>query len=487
MAKFRRVANDEEDGQSAAGTNLRTEASLFCNLAAPNVITQIFSFLLWMENSMYVGQMLGTTELAAVSLGNLTGNLTGLSLILGMMSALDTLAPQSMGSKQYAEVGVLVQRATWLCMSMLPPCLLFWWNMETILLFLNQPAGASALAGQFLRVFCFGLPPLVCFEVSRRFLGCQNITWPFCVITGVTALGAHPFFLWFFITYCGFGFIGTPMAIVSSQWWMLLLTIAYIYFWQPHNPATWTGFSSRQALEWRGVCRFLQLGLPGVLSMSEWWYWEVLCFMAGQFGTEALAAHTIAYNLIPLTFMVPLGVSIGCSTRVGTLLGEGDVATAKLVSRWSVGIGFTLIVIDAYLILLGRSSLIALFTDDVEVVKNCTLIWPWMCIFIVFDNGWGVHRGILLGLGLQNRMSWAIGLTLWLFGLPMMYYVAFTLHKGLLGLWMCMPVCTLHYRLYTIHSYTHTHAPHTHTPYRWRMCSSTSPSSSGTPPLTGRR
>jgi MATE family multidrug resistance protein len=279
--KFSRLAadEDEDDPRASAGKqiNFRAEASLFCNLAAPNVITQIFSFMLWMENSMYVGRTLGTVQLAAVSLGNLTGNLTGLSLIFGMLSALDTLAPQAIGSKQYGEVGMLVQRATWLCMAMCPPCFFIWWNMETILLFLQQPPEASALAGQFLRAYCPGLPPLICFEVSRRFLGCQNITWPFCFITGVTAIVVHPFLLWFYITYCSFGFIGTAMAIVTSQWWMLASTVAYIKFGKPHNPATWVGMQTSKALEWKGVCRFLRLGIPGVLSMSEWWYVDSRC------------------------------------------------------------------------------------------------------------------------------------------------------------------------------------------------------------------
>ena len=74
------VADDDDDGSDGGQQppqrkeiNFKAEASLFCNLAAPNVIIQVFSFALWMENSMYVGRMLGTVELAAVSLGNLTG------------------------------------------------------------------------------------------------------------------------------------------------------------------------------------------------------------------------------------------------------------------------------------------------------------------------------------------------------------------------------------------------------------------------------
>ena len=116
--KFRRIAaEDDEDGDASHSNPPRrknidfaAEARLFFNLAAPNVLIQVFGFMLWMENSMYVGRTLGTTELAAVSLGNMCGNLTGLSLIFGMLSAMDTLAPQAVGSKRFAEVGVLEWR-----------------------------------------------------------------------------------------------------------------------------------------------------------------------------------------------------------------------------------------------------------------------------------------------------------------------------------------------------------------------------------------
>jgi len=56
--------------------------------------------------------------------------------------------------------------------------------------------------------------------------------------------------------------------------------------------------------------------------MSEWWFWEAVCFEAGQLGAVPLAAHAIAYNMIPVLFMVPHGIGIGASTRVAVMLGE---------------------------------------------------------------------------------------------------------------------------------------------------------------------
>ena len=53
--------------------------------------------------------MLGTDALTGVALGNLAGNLTGFTLIYGMLSAMETLAPQAFGAGRFDEVGLLAQ------------------------------------------------------------------------------------------------------------------------------------------------------------------------------------------------------------------------------------------------------------------------------------------------------------------------------------------------------------------------------------------
>ena len=37
------------------------------------------------------------------------------------------------------------------------------------------------------------------------------------------------------------------------------------------------------------------------------------------------------------------------------------------------------------------------------VRAKCAELWPFLCMFIVLDSFWAVHRGILLALGLQFR------------------------------------------------------------------------------------
>ena len=68
----------------------------------------------------------------------------------------------------------------------------------------------------------------------------------------------------------------------------------------------------------RKLVEFLKLGIPGVAMLcSEWWAFEVIALAAGILGENELAAQTVVLNTCALTYMIPLGVSIATTTRIG--------------------------------------------------------------------------------------------------------------------------------------------------------------------------
>ncbi len=103
---------------------------------------------------------------------------------------------------------------------------------------------------------------------------------------------------------------------------------------------------------------------------------------SGNFGTASLAAHAIAYNVIPILFMLPLGLATGLCIRLGNLLGEGRVETAKMVARGSVYFGLFLAVIYSAIMLVARDRIIATFTSDHDVSTLCTQIWMFVKKYI---------------------------------------------------------------------------------------------------------
>lgn len=110
--------------------------------------------------------MLGPEPMAGVSLGTLVGNITGMSLMFGMLSGFDTLAPHAMGLNKRRDVGLLAQRGLYLsAISFLPACFP-WFYASSILQTIGQPADAADLAADFLIIYCLAVPALLGYEVT---------------------------------------------------------------------------------------------------------------------------------------------------------------------------------------------------------------------------------------------------------------------------------------------------------------------------------
>jgi MATE family multidrug resistance protein len=139
---------------------------------------------------------ISTTALAAISLGSMTANVSGYTVILGLTSALDTVLPSAWTSNQPQLVGLWAQRMSQSIKSLdcimptdsesviitavvvfvslavslrlvknLPPTdsvpqpmFLIWLNAESILSFLNQEPEVAHLAAIYLRWASLGLP-----------------------------------------------------------------------------------------------------------------------------------------------------------------------------------------------------------------------------------------------------------------------------------------------------------------------------------------
>ena len=85
----------------------------------PIVIGQTCILFLPFVTVAHVGRSVGTEALAGLSLGNLTYNLLGLTLVMAPMTALETYASQAWGAKRKEEVGLHVQRALFVAVLLL--------------------------------------------------------------------------------------------------------------------------------------------------------------------------------------------------------------------------------------------------------------------------------------------------------------------------------------------------------------------------------
>ena len=128
-----------------------------------------------------VQSYLGENELGAASLAIVFCNVTGYSVIQGILTALDTLCSQAFGSKNYLLLGVVLQRGLFIGYLIAVPIGVLWLFSEQLLLLARQDPTVAALTGMYTRWLIPCLVPYVAVDAIRRYLIAQSITTPVVV------------------------------------------------------------------------------------------------------------------------------------------------------------------------------------------------------------------------------------------------------------------------------------------------------------------
>ena len=460
------------------------------------------------------------TFLGGSALGTMTCNVTGFSLIIGLLSGMDTLCAQAHGASNFRRVGVVAQRGLLVCLAACVPIAALWCTcIDPLLVLAGQPAEISQLAARYARISAAVLPGYAAYEALKRFLSSQNVTMaPLWV--ALAALPAHVIVCFALREATSLGFDAIPLANVIATYLNLAGLFLYVTCFAPHNAATWPKFASLcEALRPRELVQYLGLGLSGMLMTSlEWWSFELLglgayslvqqlavwgrriprppsppppfprsyraalalerhprtsplaiaplssryrpapslCLLfafpsplsssrrrrpsaclpgAGKLGVVPLATHNIMANVVVLSFMVSLGISIGVSVRTGALLGEGRPVMAKRLARAASALGVITSTSAACVLLVGREYVGAIFSRDPAVVRMATRLAPAVALFIAQDGVQGVAQGIARGAAKQHfGAAFVIGANYGI-SLPLAFYFTFVRRWGLFGLW----------------------------------------------------
>lgn len=440
--------HDNESGTTSSSTpinndtfSLYHEAKTLAAIAFPTIIVQLSTYCIYPQCASAVGRQLDTESLAAFSLGSVSGNMTCISIIIGTLSASETLQPRAFGLKRYREVGRLAIRGFFMCLlSLIIPVVVLLTRADEIFDGLGQDVDAGYLASEWIKVYIWSVPPVLLFRVTQRYLACQNIVIPCAFGAVIGCFVVHPFVLkWAIQKY---GFLGSSWAIVITQFVQFLLCIGFVVVTGSYEKMTWPGLSPSimlEALDVRELLSYAKLSIGGIFALSEWWFWECICFLAGRFGLVELCVHTVTYQLIPITFMVPLGISIGLSVRMGVLLPvsvDGAKRLAAVTMLFTICAGITIsAVIYKY-----QTWIVSMFTSDEEVFEGCQRIWFQLCVYLVLLWIFCVSGGILSALGLQWRTAANMFIVLWVWTIPAIIYSCIYDGKGYYHMWKILPL-----------------------------------------------
>lgn len=413
----------------------RSETRGLILLAVPVVITQVSSMFMGVVDTIMVGHV-GVDSLAASALGHvwLFGTIV---LAMGVLQGIDPIVSQGHGARHTHRVGTALQQGWVLAALMSIPAAAAWLATKPALLLLGQEAELAEMARRYVWIQIPSIPLFLWYFVLRQYLVGRTIMRPamwVALIANVVNAGLNWVFIFGHLGAPAMGLTGAGLASGITRGFMFLALLALVLRAR-HLEGGWVPWS-RNAYSLSGMREILHFGLPvGVQLGLEIWAFEIAMLLSGRLGTHELSANVIAINLASIAFMVPLGISMAATTRVGNLIGEGRPERAQTAAWIALGMGAGVMAVSGLLFVTCRHLLPRLYTGDATVIGLAASILPIAAAFQIFDGTQVVGSGVMRGMG-RTRPAAAMNL-IGYYGLaiPLAWCMAFPLGWGLPGLW----------------------------------------------------
>ena len=194
--------------------------------------------------------------------------------------------------------------------------------------------------------------------------------------------------------------------------------------------------------DWSKLIELYRLGLPiGMTMIFEAMLFNSATLVMGTFGTASVAAHQISMNVHSITFMVPLGVAMAATVRVGLAAGAGDREAVRRAGWSAIAIATAFMVICAALIW-SYPQQIAEFYFGADLKANAdaialTVVFLHVAAAFQVVDGMQVSAALSLrGLKDARAPMWIAGGSYWLVGAPVGLWLAFGEHLKGLGIWI---------------------------------------------------
>ncbi len=390
--------------------------------------------------TLMVGQ-LGATELAASALANVW-EWTWLCLGLGLVMGIDPLISQAHGRGDGPGTALALQRGIVLALCASVPICICVASTGPGLMLLGQDPAVVELAARYNMYKLPTVPSFLIYSAIRQYLQGRTLMSP---ATWVMWIGnaVHVLLCWLLVFGPGnvpaLGLEGAALAESITVTLLVVALAVWIRAFRLHDGA-WRSWR-RDTLSLRGLAQAARLGLPiGMQIALEAWAFSIATFMAGWIGRDAIGSHQIALNLAALAFMVPLGVSQGAATRVGNLLGTGDLSGMRRAATAALLLGASVMVVPMTAFTLLRSSLPRLYSDDPAVLGMAAALLPVAAAFQLFDGTQVVAGGVLRGMGRPDAAAVMSLIGYYAIALPLAYVVGFVWDEGVFGIWVSLAI-----------------------------------------------
>ncbi len=412
-------------------------------LAAPLIVMQLAQIGSLTADIIMVGQ-LGKEALAATGIGAVIFYLAWL-IGFGPVMAVSPIVAQILGAhpNDRARVRATVRMGFWAIAFMSPVLMLalFLWT-RPVLLLLGQDPQIAAMAEPWVQVVSLGLPFWLATPLLRGLATAIDRQRPVLVIAIVTVLvniAANYVFIYGHFGAPAMGVVGSAVASVIAYVFAFAAMMALALFAPSFKKYRLLHRFFRP--DWKKFAEIFRLGIPmGSSLIFEAMLFNSATLIMGTFGAAAVAAHQVALNIPSLTFMVPLGIGMAATVRVGLMTGARNAMGARRAGYTAIAVGCGFMALCGVVIALIPETLAGLYLNAADprnegVIPLAVTFLYVAAAFQLFDALQVTAQTSLRGLKDARWPMWIAGLSYWLIGFPL----AWGLSKGAglegLGVW----------------------------------------------------
>jgi MATE family multidrug resistance protein len=418
-------------------------------LAVPMALTQLSQIAMMATDLAFIGR-LGNEAVAAAALAG-TVYFVSFTIGMGLVSAVAPLAAQAFGARDPRQVRRALRTGLWAALLISLPIMPFSLYGEPILLALGQAPATARLAQHYLFGLVWGVTPALWFMAIRGFMGAVNRPQPALWIT----LGAIPAnaLLVYPLIYGEWGFprlelFGTGLATTTVNFGTVLASLWFATSRPPFRKYRVLGRIWR--IDWRLMRQLVAIGAPISLSfMMEYGMFSSASLLMGLISTTALAAHQVALQVVATLFMVPYGISMAATVRVGHAIGRNDPGAVKRAGFVAILLGIVLVAGFTLAVIAGRFAIARLFLGvagdasiAAELTANLLLVGA---TFFIADGIQTIAAGSLRGMNDTRMPLLFAAISYWLIGFTLACLLGFRTGLGAIGVWVGLSVGTAIY------------------------------------------
>tara|TARA_R110002096_G_scaffold183757_5_gene361842 strand:+ start:10768 stop:12108 length:1341 start_codon:yes stop_codon:yes gene_type:complete len=416
--------------------SIQKESSLLLKLGGPIIATQLLRTGLNFTDTVMAGN-LSALDLAGVAIGNAIYMPIAI-FCMATLVAINPIVSQLLGARKFEEIGRSARQMFWVILFLTIPCIIIIRNLDIIMRLIGVTPEIIPIAQGYLKGISWGILPLFAYAGVRYFSEGLSVTRPAMYIAAVSLVlnvGANYVLMYGKLGFPAMGGVGAGYATSLLNLFSAIVFISFTMRFKPFM--RFNIFARIKRPDITLIKEFLRIGLPnGVSSAMEVLLFASVSLLMGTLSVSAAASHQVALNVASTMFMIPFGLSMAISQRVGFSFGQGSMAKARFRGFVGIGICGLIMTVTAIFLFTIPESIVRIYTSD-PAVKDMAVSLLFMAGLFQISDGFQVSGfGALRGLKDTRVPMIANFIAYWVIGFPAGYILGIQLGYGPQGLWI---------------------------------------------------